>query len=220
LDKDIFYISLFMIIIGIAGQVAWAVFGGIQCPTSGGLPYLFTTPCNPNATAASFQEMQNVSGYMMLIGFILLPAGLFKDGLPAPGRGAKVFLGVLLILLLGVALTAYVSIPAAAGPPQTPEYTVTILLGSGNGISSTSHPGQTYFPQNITVVLGVNNTIEWKNADIALHSVTSNPGDPLSFGHDVQPNGGTFIFTFTQTGTYAYHCIYHVWMTGEVIVKQ
>jgi plastocyanin len=219
LDKDIFYISLFLILVGVAGQLAWYFFGGVQCPVSGGQPYLFSTPCNPSATAASFQEMQNISGYMMLIGFILLPAGLFKDGLPAPGRGAKIFIGVVMILLAGLAFTAIVSLPAAAGPQLTPQSFVTILPGSGIGINSTSQPGLTYSPKVITVILGTNSTVQWKNGDTALHSVTSLPGDPASFGSNVNPSGGTFTYQFTTAGTYYYHCIYHSWMMGEVIVK-
>ncbi len=223
MDKDIFYISLFMILVGIAGQLAWYFFGGIACPVSGGQPYLFNIPCNPNATAASFQEMQNVSGLMMLIGFVLLPAGLFKDGMPSPGRGAKVFIGVVLILLAGLTFTVYVNLPHPVGVTATPQSFVTILPGSG--VNRTGQPGVTYSPRVITVVIGINNTVQWKNTDSALHSVTPLATDPVtSFGCicNVNPSGtsgDTFVYTFTTPGTYYYHCVYHSWMMGEVIVK-
>jgi plastocyanin len=222
MDKDIFYISLFMILVGIGGQLAWYFYGGIACPVSGGQPYLFNIPCNPNATAASFQEMQNISGLMMVVGFILLPAGLFKDGLPAPGRGAKVFLGVVLILLAGLTFTAIVSLPHPAGTAATAQSFVTILPGSSVSINSTSHPGDTFYPKVITVILGVNSTVEWTNDDSALHSVTSLPNDTASFGSNLYPSGSTgdtFTYSFTAIGTYDYHCVYHSWMMGEVIVK-
>jgi plastocyanin len=218
MDKDIFYISLFLILVGVGGQLAWYFFGGIACPVSGGQPYLFNIPCNPNATAASFQEMQNVSGLMMVIGFILLPAGLFKDGLPIPGTGTKIFLGVILMLLAGLVFTGIVSLPHPTSTGPTAQSFVTVLAGSG--ANSTGIPGVTFSPKVITVVVGVNSTVEWINKDITLHSATSLTG-PVSFSSSptqLTANGGTYTFDFTTPGTYTYHCIYHSWMTGTVIV--
>jgi hypothetical protein len=105
LDKTIFYVSLFMVVIGVGGQLAWYHFGGVPCNPPGGHPYLFGAACDPHATAASFQEMENISGYAMIIGLILLPAGLFKDGLPAPGQTAKIFIGLILVLAIAVVVT-------------------------------------------------------------------------------------------------------------------
>jgi plastocyanin len=31
--------------------------------------------------------------------------------------------------------------------------------------------------------------------------------------------GGTYSFTFTTAGTYAYHCMFHGKMTATVVVK-
>lgn len=97
---------------------------------------------------------------------------------------------------------------------------------SGYGSGSTQLYG--YSPVNITVVIGVNNTVTWTNVDGAFHTVTSNPGDPASFnsgclngvGAPCQGSsiGSSFTFTFTVPGTYVYHCEYHPWMKGEVIV--
>jgi plastocyanin len=215
-DKDIFYISLFLILVGIAGQLAWYFFGGIACPVSGGQPYLFNIPCNPNATAASFQEMQNVSGLMMLVGFVLLPAGLFKDGMPAPGRGAKIFIGVVLILLAGLTFTVYVTLPHPVGVTATAQSFVTILPGSG--VNNTGTAGLWYSPKIITVVAGANSTIEWTNKDNTAHTVTSLTG-PTSFNSGIISPAGTFVVSLTTPGNYTYHCTIHPWMMGEVIVK-
>lgn len=196
MDKDLFYISLFLIIIGVAGQLSWFFFGVI--------PH----------TQASFQEMQNVSGYAMLVGLILLPAGLFKDGLPAPGFAAKVFIGVILVISIGVVFTGILLLPGSSSTGPKPDGFVTILYGSQN-------PGTaiTFSPQNVTVIIGVNNTVQWTNKDTAPHTVTSRPGDPTSFNSGSIAENGTFVYQFTQPGVYNYYCTFHPgWMHGTVTV--
>jgi plastocyanin len=80
--------------------------------------------------------------------------------------------------------------------------------------------GGNYMPANITVVIGVNNTVEWINNDTDTpHTVTSNSGDPASFNSGNLNPGQTYTFTFTVAGTYEYYCEYHSWMTGEVVVE-
>jgi len=90
--------------------------------------------------------------------------------------------------------------------------TVDMLKGSGANASI----AQSYSPSPVTVVIGVNNTVTWVNNDGAPHTVTANDGSFAS--GNVAPTG-TFTFTFTKAGTYAYHCLYHPWMVGTVIVK-
>lgn len=182
-----------MIIIGVGGQLAWYFFGVV-----------------PN-TQASMQEMQNVSGYIMFVGFLLLPAGLFKDGMPSPGTGAKIFIGVVLVLLAGVAFTGVLLMPAASGPTLVPQVFVTIPNGAQGG----NLPAY-YVPQTITVVIGVNNTVQWKNADTTDHSVTANSN---LFNSNAMGPGATFTYQFTVPGTYTYYCIFHSFMHGTVIVE-
>jgi len=218
MDKDLFYISMFLLFIGIGGQVAWLLFAGIPCHPAGGNPYLFGAPCDPNATVASFQELQNISGYAMLIGFILLPAGLFKDGLPNPGFTARVFIGFLLILSVGVVFTGIIIAPSASsvkGPP--PNVFLVILNGSGNPTGAANQI--TYSPQNITVVIGKNATVQWTNDDITDHTVTSRSGDPTSFNSGTIAPKGTYEYTFTTPGVYNYYCTFHPgWMHGTITV--
>ena len=218
MDKTLFYISLFMLTIGIAGQLAWYFFGGIPCNPPGGHPYLFGSACDQTATAASFQEMENISGFIMIIGFILLPAGLFKDGLPSPGYGSKILIGVVLILILAVSITGVLLAPTSTsskGP--TPEAFISILKGSAT-------PGTllTYSPQNVTLIIGTNNTVEWTNNDIAAHTVTSVsvPSGASAFNSGNMDPGAKYVYTFATPGTYTYHCSYHFWMQGTVTVEQ
>jgi plastocyanin len=217
MDKDLFYISLFLLIIGIGGQLAWYFFGGIPCNPAGGNPYLFGAACDPKATVASFQELQNISGFAMLIGFILLPAGLFKDGLPNPGFTARVFIGFLLILSVGVIFTGIVIAPSASSKGPPPDGFLTIVLGSGNPTGQANQI--TFTPQNVTLVIGKNNTVQWTNKDVTAHTVTSDVGDSISFNSGLISPGQTFVYTFNTPGVYPYECTLHPgWMHGKITV--
>ena len=74
-----------------------------------------------------------------------------------------------------------------------------------------------YDPDNITVVIGVNNTVIWTNNDNEPHTVTASDG---SFDSGNINPGATFTYTFTTPGTYTYICTYHPWMHGYVTVIQ
>lgn len=91
---------------------------------------------------------------------------------------------------------------------------VQVTMTSGSSLPSGA-PG--YKPDSIVVVIGVNNTVTWTNDDTGeVHTAVA---DNLNFNSmNVQP-GGSFTFTFTTPGTFTYHCIYHSWMKGTIIVK-
>jgi len=98
--------------------------------------------------------------------------------------------------------------------PQSPKLSQASIL-KGAGIDPSS-PG--YSPATITVVVGVNNTVVWRNDDTIFHTVTSTDG---SFNSGTIFAGQTWSHTFTQAGTFTYYfCQYHPWMKGKVIVKQ
>lgn len=69
-------------------------------------------------------------------------------------------------------------------------------------------------PGNITVVIGVNNTVTWTNDDSVMHTVTANDN---SFGKSLPP-GSTFTYVFTTAGVFGYHCSIHTFMMGSVTV--
>jgi plastocyanin len=110
--------------------------------------------------------------------------------------------------------------PAAAAPAA-----VNVTIPNGAGLPAGA-PG--YAPDAITVVIGVNNTVNFVNMDQgASHTVTCMTAStcPATFdsGNMVKsPSsgtpGGVFTYTFTVPGTYKYLCTYHSWMTGSVTV--
>ena len=80
-----------------------------------------------------------------------------------------------------------------------------------------------YHPDPITVAVGT--SVTWTNDDQAPHSVTADGGafdssptcSPSATTGCIQPNR-TFTFTFSQPGTFAYHCRVHSFMHGTVTV--
>ena len=96
---------------------------------------------------------------------------------------------------------------------QTSGTTVPVSILANAGTPGTN-PG--YGPDNITVVIGINNTVVWTNNDSQPHTVTAN-GQAFDSGY-LAP-GASFKFAFVKAGIYEYHCTYHPWMTGTIVVK-
>jgi plastocyanin len=107
---------------------------------------------------------------------------------------------------------AYSSVTTQTTSGQSPA-SVKVSIASGAGTDTTN---KGFTPNTITVVLGVNSTVVWTNNDSSPHTVTSDGG---TFNSGNMAPGQTYSYTFTAPGTYAYHCTYHPWMTGTVIVK-
>lgn len=81
----------------------------------------------------------------------------------------------------------------------------------------------TFDPYSLRVVVGVNNTIYFYDADKQdnlghiLESV-SWPTNGQPFAFQILP-GRSVNFTLTTPGTYQYNCVWHpVWMTGTITV--
>ena len=66
-----------------------------------------------------------------------------------------------------------------------------------------------------TLQVNINVTVTWLNDDNMVHTVTADDG---SFDSgDITP-GAKFTHTFSNTGSYSYHCVYHSGMVGTVTV--
>jgi plastocyanin len=83
-------------------------------------------------------------------------------------------------------------------------------------VGMTNGPAGPFTPQNVTVVIGINNTVTWTNNDPKAipHTVTSNDG---LFNSNTLT--GPFTCTFLSPGVYNYRCYFHPLMVGAVIVK-
>jgi plastocyanin len=72
-----------------------------------------------------------------------------------------------------------------------------------------------FSPAMLTVAKGTK--VIWTNASDAPHTVTSDSGTALD-SPTIARSGGKFSFTFTEPGTYTYHCTIHPYMTGTIVV--
>ncbi len=98
--------------------------------------------------------------------------------------------------------TMTASAPTASAPTTAP--------GGSEVLIAT----RAFSPQSLTVPVGT--TVTWTNVDLEDdHSVTS---DISLFDADLS-FGNTFSYTFTEPGTYPYHCTPHDDMFGQIIVE-
>ncbi|MCW5850750.1 MAG: c-type cytochrome [Anaerolineae bacterium] len=73
-----------------------------------------------------------------------------------------------------------------------------------------------YLPDTVTVPVGAK--VTWLNKDDEVHTVTSEAAAPLFDSGEFGKNG-TFSFTFSQPGEYAYYCVPHDYMRGKIVVR-
>jgi len=120
---------------------------------------------------------------------------------------------VLVSVIGGASLLGYLLFAPRSGSQrvQGEDVIVSIELFSSNPYS-----GKSYSPIMIVVVLGVNDTVTWRNDDNVAHTVTANDG---SFDSGIIGAGEKWVYSFTQPGVHSYYCVPHPWMTGTVVVK-
>lgn len=144
---------------------------------------------------------------------------------PKAGRLLLVSLGVVMILGLGSLAAVFVfrlqpQLPVTcSGKGCTPVVPGTVVTMPA-GVSKNEQLN--FSPDKLTVVIGINNTVTFQNLDSVNHTVTSVsvPSGASTFNSKNIVPGGIWNYTFTTPGNYTYHCIYHFWMTGAVVVKQ
>lgn len=115
--------------------------------------------------------------------------------------------------------------PEVANPPQTTKVTIV-----KNAVleSNSRH----FDPRDVRATIAISNRVTWTNEDAVAHTVTSDDeyidtasgkfdslahADSTSGGF-IEPNGGSWSFTFTKTGDFSYHCEPHPYMTGVIHV--
>jgi plastocyanin len=76
-----------------------------------------------------------------------------------------------------------------------------------------------FTPSTLTITAGT--TVTWKNATTVSHTVTSDDSKSFDSGtaNPIAAQSGTFSFTFSTPGTFAYHCEIHPFMKATIIVQ-
>ncbi len=88
--------------------------------------------------------------------------------------------------------------------------TTTIKITGGGGSFA-------FQPATVTVKVGA--TVMWVNDSSVPHTATSDSGSAVTWDSSaINTGGGTFSFTFTKAGTYSYHCAFHPFMHGKIVV--
>ena len=109
---------------------------------------------------------------------------------------------------VGTAQVAVVA-PAAAAPSQGAALVPGAALAQGKNEIIIN--GREYMPSILTVTVGTK--VTWINKDGEMHTVTSD-----KFTGGLSPLS-SFSHTFTEPGTYEYHCDSRPEMSGTIIVK-
>lgn len=73
----------------------------------------------------------------------------------------------------------------------------------------------TFAPVTLKVPAGT--TVKWVNRDDIPHTVVSE--DKRTFKSKALDTDDSFLYTFTQPGTYTYFCSIHPKMTGQIVVN-
>jgi plastocyanin len=141
-------------------------------------------------------------------------------------------LAIAVVIVVATAITGYVyltSLSAANTGTQRGVTMIPIPQGSyiePSGFNLTRFQtefatGAYPYPVNITVTIGVNNTIEWVNKDTQAHTATAivSPQGASLFNSGLILPGKTFSITLTIPGAYRYTCAWHNWLAGQIIVR-
>lgn len=105
--------------------------------------------------------------------------------------------------------------PTATTAPSASATSATTSAGTDQVKMTEQSDKYGFSPTTLTIKAGTK--VTWTNASDAPHTVTSDTGSTLASG-TVSPSGGSFSFTFTQPGTYTYHCMIHPYMKGTIVV--
>jgi len=124
-------------------------------------------------------------------------------------------------LLILLALTVFAGCGSSSGAPggaNSPTATASAAVLATNTPGSAENQVSVsdfqFSPSTLTVKVGT--TVTWKGISGA-HTVTNDDSAPMRFDQTIA-EGGVVTVTFTQAGTYEYHCSVHKSMHGKIIV--
>jgi len=100
--------------------------------------------------------------------------------------------------------------PPSAGQPAPPPTTAGQPAGAFAAIDV-----ENFAYRPATLNARIRQKVVWSNQDTTPHTVTA---DNLTWGRRIPP-GSTYVRTFDQPGTFAYHCAIHPNMRGVLVVS-
>ena len=106
--------------------------------------------------------------------------------------------------------------PPTAVPPTAVPPTAVAAAPKAASEVNIAIDNYAYLPDAVTVPPGTK--VTWLNKDDDIHTVTSEGEKPLFDSGEFGKNG-TFSFTFSQPGEYAYYCVPHDYMRAKIIVR-
>lgn len=121
---------------------------------------------------------------------------------------------LLVIVSTLITLAACSTTTSPAGSTSTPVSTPTTPNTPAASSASITLANFAFSPASITVKAGTK--VTWTNKDSTTHTVTSDTG--VFNSGNLAPNA-SFSFTFSNTGTFTYHCSIHPSMTGSIVVQ-
>jgi plastocyanin len=127
-----------------------------------------------------------------------------------PRHSRSVLCSACIALLILASMTAGCSSYQTPSAPAAPP----VLTSGENSITIKNFA---FDPTLMTVKTGT--VVMWVNQDGATHTIVSDTGSPTTFSSDSLSTGASYKFTFTQPGTYTYHCSIHPSMKGTIIVQ-
>jgi len=108
---------------------------------------------------------------------------------------------------------------SAAGPNGPYAKIVNINMQAG---AVTDQSLSTFSPSVVTLVIGVNNTVQFTNQDeTSVHTVASYsiPAGAATFSTGALKLGASYTAAFSVRGTYYFGCTECPWMKGVIVVK-
>lgn len=85
--------------------------------------------------------------------------------------------------------------------------------GNTSGAYTVNIQNFAFNPATLNVPVGT--TVKWVNMDSTTHHIVSDTG---AFQSPNLSSGQSYTYTFTQAGSYPYHCSIHTSMTGTIVV--
>jgi virginiamycin B lyase len=189
-----------LLILGVAATNIFGAAGGglhlliLEAPTRI-IPY-------PNATLSTYGFFAFWLDVLELLAGLLTVYFVLLAWKPRKRVAVSIMLG---IILIASSLFIITSIPGAK--PMNCDIVIKNSLFYGG-----------YYPATLTIPLTNNGaTVTWCVDSNSIHSdtVTSDTG---IFNSGTIPQGGSWSYTFIQSGQYHYHSLLHFWMHGTIVV--